>query len=322
MKIRLRYRLVVMMIVCMGFQQLLQAQQPVFKVMPLGVKGGLDESNLSAYLLAVNGSSRYIALDAGTIDAGIQKAIQKTIWKGTTTTAVLKDSIQGYCISHGHLDHVAGLIINAPNDSKKNIYAMPYCLQVLEQNYFTWQSWANFGDAGMPPFLNTYHYVPLQAGKEVPLEGTEMLVTPFVLRHGTNYNSTAFLVRYTTDYLLYLGDTGADTIEHSHHLQQLWASVAPLVQQKKLKAIFIEVSYPNEQPETQLFGHLTPKLLLNEMDVLANLTGKNTIKNLRIVVTHIKPLGNNEAIIQQQLLQKNALHLQFIFAQQAVPMFF
>ncbi|MFZ5976440.1 MAG: 3',5'-cyclic-nucleotide phosphodiesterase [Hydrotalea flava] len=320
--IYLRYRLVVMVFLFMGFQLLLQAQKPVFKVVPLGVKGGLDESNLSAYLIAVNGTSRYIALDAGTIDAGIQKAIQKKLWKGTTSTAVLQDSIKGYCISHGHLDHVAGLIINAPNDSKKNIYAMPYCLQVLEQNYFTWQSWANFGDAGTLPFLNKYHYVPLATGREVPLEGTDMMVTPFVLSHGSNYKSTAFLVRYQSGYLLYLGDTGADTIEHSHDLLQLWQCIAPFVQQKKLKAIFIEVSYPNEQPENQLFGHLTPKLLLDEMHVLVNLTGINAVQGLPIVITHMKPSGNNEAIIQRQLLQNNALQLQFIFAQQAVPLFF
>jgi hypothetical protein len=34
--------------------------QPVFKVIPLGVKGGNDESNLSAYALAVSGTDAYV----------------------------------------------------------------------------------------------------------------------------------------------------------------------------------------------------------------------------------------------------------------------
>ncbi len=38
-----------------------------FKVIPLGVKGGLDESNLSAYLVAASDSNQFICLDAGTI---------------------------------------------------------------------------------------------------------------------------------------------------------------------------------------------------------------------------------------------------------------
>ncbi len=42
-------------------------QAPAFTVVPLGVKGGLDESNLSSYLVAAGGTDEYIALDAGTL---------------------------------------------------------------------------------------------------------------------------------------------------------------------------------------------------------------------------------------------------------------
>ena len=45
-----------------------------FKVIPLGVKGGLDESNLSAYLVAASGSDQFICLDAGTIYKGLELA--------------------------------------------------------------------------------------------------------------------------------------------------------------------------------------------------------------------------------------------------------
>ena len=34
--------------------------------------GGMDESNLSSYLVAAAGSGDYIALDAGTLNAGIR----------------------------------------------------------------------------------------------------------------------------------------------------------------------------------------------------------------------------------------------------------
>ena len=38
-----------------------------FKVIPLGVYGGLDESNLSAYLVSDFQKDNYLSLDAGTL---------------------------------------------------------------------------------------------------------------------------------------------------------------------------------------------------------------------------------------------------------------
>ena len=110
--------------------------QTAFHVLPLGVKGGLDESNLSAYLVASAGSSKFICLDAGTVYSGLTVSRKKgSIHK--TEQAFLKENIQGYFISHGHLDHVAGLILNSPEDSKKLIYALPEVLDVFKSNYFT-----------------------------------------------------------------------------------------------------------------------------------------------------------------------------------------
>src|SRR5579859_4874614 len=80
-----------------------------FTVVPLGVRGGLDESNLSAYLVAAAGSQDCICLDAGTLYAGLEKAAPLF---HLPPGAILRSRIKGYFISHPHLDHVAGLIIN------------------------------------------------------------------------------------------------------------------------------------------------------------------------------------------------------------------
>ncbi|EHQ30190.1 MBL fold metallo-hydrolase [Mucilaginibacter paludis] len=295
---------------------ILSAQQTkTFKVIPLGVLGGIDESNLSAYMLAPAGFSDYVCLDAGTLHYGIKKAIENNALNGDVDE-VLKKSIKGYLISHPHLDHVAGLIINSPDDVNKNIYGLPSCLDVLRDNYFTWKSWANFGSEGDKPILNKYHYTPLTPGAETPIASTTMSVQAFVLSHGNPYQSTAFLVKSGDSYLLYLGDTGADQIEKSNKLQILWQEVAPLVKSKKLKAIMIEVSYPDEQPEKQLFGHLTPKLLMHEMDVLGKLSGIQAMKGLPVVITHIKPSGHHEAQIKQELGNANSLQLKLIIPEQ------
>ncbi|QEC66917.1 3',5'-cyclic-nucleotide phosphodiesterase [Panacibacter ginsenosidivorans] len=296
--------------------------QHSFKVVPLGVKGGIDESNLSAYMLAVNGTDDYVCLDAGTLHAGIQKSIDAGIFKNVSANDVLKRYIKGYCISHAHLDHLSGLIINSPDDTVKNIYGMPYCLDVLRNNYFTWRSWANFADDGEKPTLNKYHYLPLEEGKEIPIPQTNLHITAYPLSHSSPYQSTAFLVRYEDAYFLYLGDTGADTTEHSDKLKSVWQHIAPLVIAKKLKAVFIEVSYTDAQPLNKLFGHLTPSLLMNEMNVLSALAGTDNMKPLPIAITHIKPSGSNQIIIRQQLEQLNTLHLKLVYPEQAKLLLF
>jgi len=286
-----------------------------FKVIPLGVKGGIDESNLSAYMLAPEGSNDYVCLDAGTLHYGIQKAVDEGIIKDNVTR-ILQTYIRGYLVSHPHLDHVSGLIINSPDDSAKNIYGLAHCINILKDKYFSWQNWANFGDEGEKPVLKKYHYAVLEEEKEVPLEHTPLFVKAFPLSHSNPYESTAFLIRHGENYFLYLGDTGADSVEKSNKLSLLWQHVAPLIKAGKLHAIFIEVSYPDEQPATQLFGHLTPHLLMQEMHSLGKFAGVANMKGLPIAITHMKPSGNHEDKIIQQLKNQNNLQLKLVFPKQ------
>ena len=102
----------------------------------------------------------------------------------------------------------------------------------------------------------------------------------------------------------------------------LWQHISPLIQSKRLKAIFIEVSFPNEQPDQQLFGHLTPKWLMNEMNDLSRLAGKSAMKNFPVVITHIKPSGNNENKIKWQLAESNNLQLKILYPLQGKQMKF
>ena len=293
---------------------LLSAQHS-FKVIPLGIKGGADESNLSSYMVAPYNSNNYVCLDAGTLYSGIKKAKRNGIFH-ENITKVLRENIKGYLISHAHLDHVAGMVLNSPEDTSKNIYALPSVIEVLKTNYFTWKGWANFTDQGDKPTLNKYHYVILEPKIEIKISNTDMSVTPYSLSHGNPYESTAFLINNNDEFLLYLGDTGPDVIEMSDKLHLLWTTIAPLIQSKKLKAIFIEVSFPNRQPDKDLFGHLTPNWLFSEINNLAELTGKDILKNFPVVITHIKPISGNEKIIIKEIKKLNKLSLKLIFPSQ------
>jgi 3',5'-cyclic-nucleotide phosphodiesterase len=287
-----------------------------FKVIPLGVKGGLDESNLSAYLVAAGGSDQFICLDAGTIYKGLELAAARKIFKPSNPSVIQQNNINSYFISHAHLDHTAGLIMNSPNDKAKNLYGLASVLDVFKKNYFTWSAWANFGNEGEAPILKKYSYQPLIPKLEISIDNTGLFVTPFVLSHVKPYESSAFLVRNQDTYLLYLGDTGADRVEQSDQLAQLWQTIAPLVIKDQLKAIFIEVSFDNSVSEKALFGHLTPNLLMEEMEKL-NQLANGQLKNTQLYVTHIKPCDDCETKIKAEIQAANQIGLKIFYPTQA-----
>lgn len=265
-------------------------------------------------MVAANGTDNYICLDAGTLHYGIEKAISHKVFS-IPAEQVLRRYIKGYFISHAHLDHVSGLIINSPDDTVKNIYALASCIETIKTHYFTWQSWANFADDGEKPTLNKYHYKVLLPDSIAPIQNTAMTVQAFSLSH-SNLTSAAFLIRNKDAYLLYLGDTGPDEVEKSTNLHNLWQAIAPLVKGKKLKAIMIETSFPDEQPDKTLFGHLTPHWLMKEMDDLASLTGKEALNGFNLIITHVKPPQVNIEKIKIQLKAENSLKLKLVFPEQ------
>ena len=143
-------------------------------------------------------------------------------------------------------------------------------------------------------------------------------MTAFPLSHG-GVESTAFLVESDSDSLLCFGDTGPDAVEKSTRLHDVWAAVAPLVRQHRLKAILIESSYTSDRPDNLLFGHLTPKWLMNSLHELDGLAGGNALRDLPVVVTHIKYVLNGQQPqkrMLEELTAANDLGVRFIVPQQ------
>lgn len=297
----------------------IEAQEKIFELIPLGIYGGGDESNLSAYLVSQKGQSEYLCLDAGTIRYGIQKAIDKGVLKGNPIN-IIRENIKGYFVSHGHLDHISGLVLNSPEDSQKPIYALPFVIDIFKKYYFIEGPWINFTNEGTAPLLNKYTYNHLTPNVEIPIENTNLYITAFELSHTKTHTSTAALVRLDDSYILYLGDTGADRIEKSTLLEALWKNCAPLIQKRQIKAILIEVSFPNEKSENALFGHLTPKLLQEELGVLERFVGNGGLRDLNVIITHVKPNAKAEEQIKKELKENNPYKVKYLFPKQGVRM--
>jgi 3',5'-cyclic-nucleotide phosphodiesterase len=298
-----------------------------FDVVALGALGGIQDGNLSAFLIHPHGDGRAVTCDAGTLVNGLRVAEEKGALAGITVPAdsslnrvgyVLTTMIKGYLISHAHLDHVAGLVIASPDDGKKPIYALPSVGADLVETYFNWRAWPNFSDRGKPPQLKKYTIEDLKPGAAMPIKDTAMTVTAFPLSHG-GVESTAFLLESDGEGVLCFGDTGPDAVEKGTRLLDVWTAVAERVRHKRLKAIVIEVSYTSDRPDNLLFGHLTPRWLLGELRALDKLAGGLALKDLPVVVSHIKYSLTKEQP-QKQMLQEleagNDMGVRFVIPEQ------
>lgn len=302
--------------------------EPKFVCVVLGSGGGPREDNLSGYMLWPAGlPGEAVFLDAGTLTVGIRKAIELgNHWEfkvpadsDLTLEGFVLMNAKAYLISHAHLDHIAAMVINSPEDSKKDILGIASTTTYLQDHVFNWKVWPNFGDAGPGFQMKKYHYVTLVPGEETPISQTSMTVEAYVLSHSA-YESTVFLIRRGEYYILYFGDTGPDAVEKSDRMETVWKRVAPLVKEGKLLGIFLEVSYAEGRLDSQLFGHLTPSWLMAELHRLAELVAPESpgqaLQGLKVVVTHIKPLFKTVPavgfIIPEELTRLNDLGVEFV----------
>jgi 3',5'-cyclic-nucleotide phosphodiesterase len=188
----------------------------------------------------------------------------------------------------------------------------------LVESYFNWQAWPNFTDRGKAPQLKKYALTDLVPGTAAPLQGTGMSVAAYPLSHG-GIESTAFVIESGGDIVVYFGDTGPDPVEKTAKMHDVWAAIADRVKQRRLKAILIESSYTSDRPDAQLFGHLTPKWVLQSLHELDGLAGGKALKDLPVVVTHIKFSLTREqpqARMQSELEAANDLGVRLVISEQ------
>ncbi|KAI0449269.1 cAMP phosphodiesterase class-II [Xylaria acuta] len=89
------------------------------------------------------------------------------------------------------------------------------------------------------------------------------------------YDSSAYFIRdnATGREVLMFGDVEPDSISLSPRNLGIWREAAPRIANGNLAAIFIECSYDNSQSDDCLFGHLTPRYIIQEMQALAAVVG-------------------------------------------------
>jgi len=268
-----------------------------FDIVVLGATGGIQSGNLSAFMIHPSDDPRAVTCDAGSIVNGLIEAEAQgsldhlSVPDASDYTRVghaYTEVIKGYAINHAHLDHVAGLIIGSPDDGPKKIYSLPSVLRDIQTTYFNWTAWPNFGTTGTAPQLGKYDYVPLVPGRSVEVVDTGMRVTAHPLAHGP-VEAAAFVYESGDAALLCFGDTGPDSVEGGERMADIWRAVADRAASGTLKAVIIESSYTSDRPDDLLFGHLTPRYVLEGLDMLARLAGgQGSLAGLPVIISHVK----------------------------------
>ncbi|BGP21128.1 hypothetical protein JCM10213_008959 [Rhodosporidiobolus nylandii] len=303
-----------------------------------GLEGGSTIGALSSLIernpCAFEGFGLEIGVDEHELDkdgGGLLDGVFATVGVGREgggkAAAKVWDLISCFAITHAHLDHIAGLIISsaACRPPPKPVWGIKRTIENIERAM----------DGGLWPMLGcwdnsmtlgkAYHYKHVPAPTTTPLPLSPSLsFHAFPLSHGTDpsvfrrkagpnpdkpcsecYDSTAFFVRDESGSgkeLLFFGDVEPDSISKRGLNLEVWKVAAPKIAAGKLNVIFLECSYPSSQPANQLYGHLSPPYILEEMVVLADLVrqerrkaglderlaAQEPLKDVIIVIQHIK----------------------------------
>ena len=218
-------------------------------------------------------------MDAGSVSASLREAEQ--------------GKIRRVLLSHAHFDHIKGLPLFADNLVGRNpqgpvqVHALPEVLDELGRHIF---NNIVFPDFTRLPTLETapLAFSPLDEEKGFACDRLE--VTAVRVNHIVP--AAGFLIREGDTALLYSGDT-AET-------RRIWEVGA---KEPRLKAAFIETSFPNDFHElAKVSGHLTPELLAREFVKLGR-------PDLPIYIYHLKPSYRSLLVSELMRLKLPNLHV-------------
>ncbi len=205
-----------------------------------------------------------LAIDAGSLTSGLELEAQFRL--------------EACLVSHAHLDHVRDLATIADNRFQGGcepllVVGTKGTLRVLQKHFFNNLVWPDFSaiENEKGP---TIRYVELKPGRAQQLAGFTVQAVP--VNH--TIEASGFIVEAPDAALAYSGDTGPT--------DRLWELIAAT---PKLKALLMEVSFPNsEQEVATLSGHHTPRTLLRDLKKLER------PQDLPTLLYHMKPVFQAE----------------------------
>lgn len=231
----------------------------------LGCSGGIGAGSRTSAMLIDND----VLLDAGT---GVGDLALEDL-----------HPIRHVFLTHAHLDHIAGLpmlidsIFTEDVDVPVTVYGRQETLDAIKAHLFNWVIWPDF--AKLPNEENPMlRYVVCNPGETVTIGQREFHAVD--VRHSVP--AIGYTVRNCSGVFAVSGDTRSN--------KSLW----PVLNRcDELKALLIEVSFPNESEAlAATAGHYCPNTLCRDLDLLDH--------DPDIWLTGMKP-GEEDRILSQVL---------------------
>lgn len=237
----------------------------MMKIQVLGGHGGLAKG-FSATSFLIDDK---LLIDAGAVAGALSIEEQSKI-----------DNI---LISHCHLDHIKDLAFLCDNcfglrEQPFHVYTHSTVKSIIKVHLLNDIIWPDF--TALPSIENpTISIHGLIEGKKIKI--SDYFVTPIKVKHA--HDAMGFIVEKDDSAVLFTLDTGPT--------EQIW-EVAK--QFKNIKAIFTEVSFPNELSQVaEVSEHHTAESLNKEILKMP--------KSVPIILTHLKP--NYRKVILQEIDQ-------------------
>lgn len=240
----------------------------------LGCHGGeTPKHKTSSFLL-----DGRVALDAGAVTSMLTLEEQR--------------AVETVLVSHAHLDHIKDLATLADNRCQQGgptlkIAGIAATIEILKKHFFNDLLWPDFSKIPTPmgPTIEFQTLTP-----ETPTVLSGMSVRAVMVDH--TIDTSGFVVTTPAGSVAYSGDTGPT--------ERFWEVLA---QQDDLKAVLMEVSFPDEHHQlAKVSGHHTPETLGSDLAKL------DAGRGLPVLLYHIKPVF--ESVVEKQLAKLRARNME------------
>lgn len=200
-----------------------------------------------------------VAIDAGSLALAANKKQKK--------------QIRDVVLTHGHLDHIAGLPLFVDDlfaslEEPVSIFALKEVTDVLKKHIFNWEIYPDFAELENDNGI-VLEYCPFQKNQEFAVK--HLKLKAIEVNH--KVPSVGFIISDGSSKIAVSGDTASTEL--------FWNVIN---NEDKLDAILLECAFPDFLDElAEASHHLTPKLLKPE---LQNLQHKDT----PIFIINMKPM--------------------------------
>ncbi|MEK6325408.1 MAG: 3',5'-cyclic-nucleotide phosphodiesterase [Acidobacteriota bacterium] len=191
-------------------------------------------------------------------------------------------TVRHIIVTHSHSDHIASLPIYVAEafpslDNPIIIYGSSEVISALRKHVFNDQVWPDFEkielNNGSGPTLEFRQLEPRQTINIAGIDVTPIPVNHIVPTFGLLVQNAATTVAFTSD---------------TYSTDEIWKAAS---EDEHLKAVFAEVSFPNEMGDlAEASKHLTPELLAIELGKLN--------RDVDVYAVHIKPTHREDVIRQ------------------------